>query len=168
VSSVGGVTGTASGAPLGPSVPGPTSVDGVLALVRAGGGRATASRRVLLEILFESSDHRSAEDLAAAVQARSPEVHLSTIYRNLDELERLGVIVHTHLGHGPATYQLAGAAHSHLICERCGRRFEAPEELFAGLAHEASARYGFTIDPRHFAILGRCADCQVQAAGDGG
>lgn len=127
--------------------------------MRASGGRATASRRVLLEVIFESTDHRSVEDLAAAVQARSPEVHLSTIYRNLEELERLGVIVHTHLGHGPATYQLANSAHSHLICERCGRRFEAPPELFSGLAEEASARFGFTIDPRHFAILGRCADC---------
>jgi Fur family transcriptional regulator, ferric uptake regulator len=139
----------------------------VLALVRASGGRATASRRVLLEVLFESSDHRSVEDLAAAVQARAPDVHLSTVYRNLEELERLGVIVHTHLGHGPATYQLATDAHSHLICERCGRRIEAPEELFADLAREAADRYGLTIDPRHFAILGRCADCPPNVTGEG-
>lgn len=165
MSSVGSVTAPAHGAPTSPVAP--ASVDDVLALVRAGGGRATATRRVLLEVLFESSDHRSAEDLAAAVQSRVPDVHLSTIYRNLEELERLGVIVHTHLGHGPATYQLAGAAHSHLVCERCGRRFEAPEELFAGLAHEASALYGFTIDPRHFAILGRCAECAAQAPEEG-
>lgn len=137
----------------------PTSVDEVLALVRAAGGRATASRRLLLEALFESHDHRSAEDLAAAVQARAPDVHLSTIYRNLEELERLGVIAHTHLGHGAATYQLAASAHAHLICEQCGRRFEAPEELFRGLAREAKSRYGFRVDPRHFAILGRCAEC---------
>jgi Fe2+ or Zn2+ uptake regulation protein len=142
---------------MGPRAP--SSVDEVLALLRAGGGRATASRRVLLEVLFESGDHRSVEDLTAAVQARAPDVHLSTIYRNLEELERLGVLVHTHLGHGPATYQLASSAHSHLVCERCGRRFEAPEELFAGLAAEASRRYGFTIDPHHFSVLGRCASC---------
>lgn len=137
----------------------PQSVDEVLALLRARGGRATASRRVLLEVLFESDDHRSAEDLEAAVQSRAPDVHLSTIYRNLDELEELGVIAHTHLGHGPATYQLAVSAHAHLLCERCGRRYEAPAELFAGLARSARQRYGFTIDPRHFAILGRCAEC---------
>lgn len=137
------------------------SVEEVLALLRADGGRATASRRMLLEVLFERDphEHRSAEDLAAAVQERAPDVHLSTIYRNLDELERLGVIVHTHLGHGPATYQLATGAHAHLICERCGRRIEAPDDLFAGLAAQAAARYGFTVDPRHFAILGRCAEC---------
>lgn len=162
------MTGPANGAASASVAPAPTTVEEVLALVRAGGGRATASRRVLLEVLFESSDHRSVEDLAAAVQSRAPDVHLSTIYRNLEELERLGVIVHTHLGHGPATYQLTSRAHSHLICERCGRRFEAPPELFAGLAREAALRYGFTIDPRHFAILGHCADCPADVTGDHG
>ncbi|MGH9088474.1 MAG: Fur family transcriptional regulator [Acidimicrobiales bacterium] len=142
----------------------PASVDEVLELVRASGGRATASRRVLLEVLFDAPDHCSAEDLATAVQVRAPDVHLSTIYRNLDELERLGVIVHSHLGHGPATYQLATAAHAHLICEACGTTIEASEELFRGLARAARDRHGFVIDPRHFAILGRCTDC---AAGVG-
>lgn len=137
----------------------PTSVEGVLALVRSRGGRATSSRRVLLEVLFEAADHLSVEDLAAAVQARVPDVHLSTLYRNLEELERLGVVAHTHLGHGPATYQLATGAHAHLVCQGCGRRIEAPAALFDGLATQVLERYGFVIDPLHFAMLGRCADC---------
>lgn len=170
MSSVGAMTSPTSGVHAASNAPAVTSVDEVLALVRARGGRATASRRILLEVLFESSDHRSVEDLASDVQARAPEVHLSTIYRNLEELERLGVITHTHLGHGPATYQLAASAHSHLVCECCGQRVEAPDELFAELARAAAERYGFSIDPRHFAILGRCADCvqEREAAGSGG
>jgi Fur family transcriptional regulator, ferric uptake regulator len=134
-------------------------VEEVLARLRARGGRVTTGRRQLLEALFDSPGHSTAEDLAAAVQARSPDIHLSTIYRNLDELERLGVIVHTHLGHGPATYHLASAGHGHLVCERCGATLEAPEEIFKGLSREAKTRFGFTIDPRHFAVLGRCRDC---------
>ena len=134
-------------------------VDAVLALVRAQGGRVTTARRQLLEALFGAADHRTAEELAAEVQARAPDIHLSTIYRNLDELERLGVIVHTHLGHGPATYHLASSAHGHLVCERCGATVEAPEELFRGLSRGARTRFGFRIDPRHFAVLGRCRDC---------
>jgi len=136
-----------------------STVDNVLSLVRARGGRATTSRRILLEVLFEAEGHLSAEDLAAAVQARAPDVHISTIYRNVEDLQRLGVIVHTHLGHGPATYQLASLAHAHLICEECGATIEAPDDLFRGLARTARTKLGFSIDPRHFAILGRCASC---------
>lgn len=136
-----------------------TSVEGALALVREHGGRITSARRFLLRVLFESEGHHTAEELAAEVQELAPDIHLSTIYRNLDELEKLGVIVHAHLGHGPATYHLASSAHGHLVCEGCGKMIEASDELFVSLAQEAEARFGFIIDPHHFAILGRCNDC---------
>ena len=135
------------------------TVDEVLSLLRSRGGRITAARRQLLEALFASTAHRTAEDLASEVQSLAPEIHLSTVYRNLDELERLGVIVHTHLGHGPAIYHLAGSAHGHLVCEQCGKAVEAPDRLFSGLSSEALARFGFRIAPRHVAVLGRCRDC---------
>jgi Fur family transcriptional regulator, ferric uptake regulator len=136
-----------------------SSVDGVIAFLRSRGSRVTSSRRILLEVLFAAEGHMSAEELADAVQARAPDVHLSTIYRNLEELEQLGVIAHSHLGHGPSSYLLASHAHAHFICADCGTMIEAPEEMFRGLARSARERLGFSIDPKHFAILGRCADC---------
>jgi Fe2+ or Zn2+ uptake regulation protein len=136
-----------------------SSVDSVLSLLRAKGGRATPSRRILLEVLFDAKVQLSVDELAAAVQARAPDVNISTIYRNVEDLERLGVIVHSHLGHGPATYQLASLAHAHFVCGECGAVIDAPDELFRGLARSTKAKLGFSIDPHHFAILGRCARC---------
>jgi len=148
--------------------PGPSgrvpSVDDVLAMVRARGGRATASRRTILEALFEAEGHLTAEELAEEVQSRAPDVHISTVYRNLEEMQRLGILVHSHLGHGPATYQLASTAHAYFLCEVCETKIEAPDDVFKGLAKTVSARLGFAIDPVHFAILGRCAACQASAA----
>ncbi len=119
----------------------------------------TPSRRILLRALFTFKGHRTAEELAAEVQSEAPDVHLSTIYRNLDELERLGVVVHSHFGHGPATYHLATAVHGHFVCEECGRLIEVPDQFFATLGQQALKQFGFTIDPHHFAMLGRCTDC---------
>jgi len=138
---------------------GPTSVEDVLALVRERGGRVTTPRRLLLEALFATRSHPTAEDLAAVVQQKAPDVSVSTIYRNLDELEKLGVVVHAHLGHGPATFHLAATAHGHLVCQSCGVMFEAPDNFFAGLSRKARSEFGFEIDPHHFAVLGRCAAC---------
>jgi len=120
----------------------------------------TSSRRLLLEMLFDLSGHASAEDLATAVQSKAPDVNISTIYRNLEELERLGVVVHAHLGHGPATYHLASESHCHLVCEECGTIVDVPENLFQSLNRSATKRFGFVIDPQHFAVLGRCEACQ--------
>lgn len=147
--------------PLGSPEPGTVSgVDEVLDLVRAKGGRATSSRRALLEVLFGEDRHCTAEELAAAVQARVPEVHLSTIYRNLEELQRLGVVVHSHLGHGPASYQVAALAHAHFVCDGCGAMVEVPRALWERLARTAHAELGFDVDPLHFAIPGRCTSCR--------
>jgi Fur family transcriptional regulator, ferric uptake regulator len=107
-----------------------------------------------------SRQHCTAEDLAAAVQARAPDIHLTTIYRNLDELERLKIVDRTRLGHGPATYHLASAAHGHLVCEVCGSMTEVPDDMFQDLAREALDRHGFHIQPRRFAVLGQCANCR--------
>lgn len=141
------------------------TVDDVVQLMRARGGRATSSRRILLEILFEQKGHLSAEDLALEVQSRAPDIHISTVYRNLDELQRLGVVLHSHLGHGPATYQLATKSHAHFVCEDCGALVEAPVQLFSGLSRTVRSKLGFSIDPRHFAIMGKCSHCG-SAAGD--
>jgi len=139
-----------------------TTLEDALELVRRSGGRVTASRRLLLRALFATPGHRTAEELAAEVQAEDPEIHLSTVYRNLEELERLGVIVHSHFGHGPATYHLAGWLHGHLVCEECGTLLEVPATVFDGLVTEARERFGFTIDPHHVALLGRCAGCAAR------
>lgn len=137
-------------------------VEQVLAMIRGTGGRITTSRRLLVEALFGSATHQTAEELAVVVQNGAPDVHLSTVYRNLDELERLGIVVHAHLGHGPATYHLAARTHGHLVCEVCQATVEAPDEMFAELSAAARSRFGFAIDPHHFAVLGRCRACQAQ------
>lgn len=141
------------------------TVEDVLAIFKARGGRVTNSRRLLLHALFDAPRDRTAEELATEIQADAPDINLSTIYRNLDELEQLGVIVHAHLAHGPATYHLAALAHGHLVCEECGAAIEAPRELFSRLSQMAKSRYGFEVHPYHFAVPGRCQQC-CQQPGD--
>lgn len=90
-------------------------------------------------------------------------MHLSTIYHNLEKLERLGVIASTRLGSGPATCHLASATHGHLVCEQCGTMIEVPDDIFADLVRVARGEYGFAINAHRFAVTGRCANCQQQS-----
>jgi Fur family ferric uptake transcriptional regulator len=131
----------------------------ILALLRAKGGRVTTCRRAILETFLGIGGHVTAEVLTTAVQAGQPDVHESTVYRFLDELERLGVVDHVHLGHGPAVYHLATDTHHHLVCDTCGAVVEVPEELFADLRTRLKTEFGFTLQPRHFAVTGRCQAC---------
>lgn len=140
------------------------SLEAILEVLRQKGQRVTTPRRLLISSLIQAGGHRSAEELAAEIQAQAPDVHISTIYRNLEELQRLGIIEHVHLGHGAATYHLADLAHGHLVCSNCGAILEVRDDVFRSLAHDVDERFGFEIDPHHFAMVGLCADCRKAAA----
>ena len=134
-------------------------LDEVLALLRANGGRVTSPRRAILQVLIDHEGHPTAEQLTADVQARQPDVHESTVYRFLDELKRLGVVDHVHLGHGPAVYHFVDDAHHHLVCEGCGDVIEVPDRTFAPLRRRLRTDFAFELEQRHFAVTGRCHEC---------
>jgi len=132
--------------------------DEILAGIRASGERVTVARRAVVTALIDADGHATAEDLLARLQGEHPEVHVATVYRNLEALERLGVVEHTHLGHSAAVYHLADALHQHLVCEQCGRVVEVPSTLLQPIEKRVRSTYGFVLS-RHFAVVGRCADC---------
>lgn len=134
-------------------------IERILAVIRHDGGRVTGPRRAVVEALLGGDGHRSAEDIGVEVQRRHPDVALSTVYRTLDALERLSVIEHSHLGHGPAVYHLTEDAHVHLVCRSCGSVTDVPDETVAGLAADLHDRHGFELASRHFALFGICRGC---------
>ena len=98
--------------------------------LRARGYRVTPQRQLVLEAVTKL-EHATPEEICASVQQTARGVNISTIYRSLELLEQLGLVTHTHLGHGAPRYHLAAEAeHVHLVCAgvrpdhpgRAGRR----------------------------------------------
>jgi len=97
-------------------------VDGIAAAIREGGGRLSAARRVVLEALFAAEGPVSAEHIADGLGGRMVRSDVSSVYRNLEHLEELGVVCHVHLGHGPGLYALeSDTPRAYLVCEQCDR-----------------------------------------------
>ena len=137
-------------------------VESILDDLRSKHERVTPARRAVIEQLDRAAGHLTAEDLVQAVQRTEPSVHLATIYRTLDVLERAGVVEHTHLGHGRAVYHLADNRHAHLVCETCGCVVEVSSKLLATVERRAREEHGFELRPHHFALVGRCQECQTR------
>lgn len=135
----------------------------ILDLLRADGGRVTSARRAVVASLMASEGHVSAEAIAVEVQSAMPDVSVSTVYRTLEVLERLGQVEHVHLGHGPSLYHLADRRHVHLLCRRCDRVIELPPDYLAGVSDRLKEDHGFALEPGHFALLGTCAECSAGA-----
>lgn len=128
--------------------------------LRARGYRVTPQRQLVLEAVTRLG-HATPEDICGQVQATARGVNISTVYRTLELLEELGMVTHTHLGHGAPTYHLASKAdHVHLVCRGCDKITEISPELVAGMVAKLDSELGFETDVHHLTVFGRCADCR--------
>jgi Fur family transcriptional regulator, ferric uptake regulator len=134
-------------------------VEVLVAALRANGGRMTAGRRAIAEVLVATHGHLTAEELLAAVADRHPDLHLSTVYRTLETLEEVGLVCHVHFGHGAAQWHLTSDDRHHLVCESCGAVTHVPASLLEPVRDELRRTYGFEASLRHFATPGRCPVC---------
>lgn len=125
------------------------------------GMRMTPQRQLVLDAVREL-EHATPDQICQRVQITAPTVNITTIYRTLDLLDKLGLVRHTHLGHGAPTYSADDHEHVHLVCHRCGRMDEIPCELLEGLAGTLGDAHGFELDASHLALSGTCRDCLKQ------
>ncbi len=130
--------------------------------LRARGYRVTPQRQLVLEAI--SRHHATPEEICAQVQRTARGVNISTIYRTLELLEQIGMVTHTHLGHGAPTYHLASQAdHVHLVCRDCGRVTAISPEAIRGLVTALEEQHAFETDVGHLTVFGRGKDCRDRA-----
>jgi len=123
--------------------------------LRDRGLRLSAARRLVLEALFDADGPVSAAHLADTVA-----IDESSVYRNLEVLERHGIVRHLHLGHGPGLYVLLGGDEvEYLYCERCAKVTSVGSDRLAPVRQSIREAFGYETRFTHFAIVGRCADC---------
>src|SRR6266446_5961389 len=127
--------------------------------LRSRGYRVTPQRQLVLEAI-NKLEHATPEDICAEVRETARGVNISTVYRTLELLEDLGLVTHTHLGHGPPTYHAAtDDEHVHLVCRVCGKVTETAPEVVADVVAALRDTEGFHADVGHLAIFGTCRDC---------
>ncbi len=124
------------------------------------GYRLTPQRIMIFSAIENSDHHISAEEIYAQIVVKYPNVNISTVYRTLELLERLGLVTKTDLGEGRVRYHPAEKGHHHhLVCRECGAIVDLDESLLAPLKGALLREYEFIADLKHLAILGRCVNC---------
>ena len=149
------------GAPITtPHSPLPVSIDAAVATVRDGGFRLSSARRLVLEALFAADAPVTAEQIARGLDGRVPRSDLGSVYRNLEILERLGVVRHLRSAHGPALYAVAREdEEGFLACERCGEVRAGNPHAVAVIRGAVRKAFGYDASFLHFPIVGVCPSC---------
>ncbi|MFQ5610616.1 MAG: Fur family transcriptional regulator [Anaerolineae bacterium] len=133
------------------------------ALMRQRGFRVTPQRQLILDAICEGRGHTTPEEIFERARARSSAVNRATVYRTLDFLCNLGLVVGADIGTGTMVYEIAGEQpHHHLVCQGCGRVEDIEHELVQPLFDKIEGERQFTITTNHLALFGLCSRCRPQ------
>ena len=135
----------------------------------------TKPREAILAVMEKTVDHLSAEDIYLAVHKFYPNIGLTTIYRNLELLVKMGLVVRLEFGQGKAKYELAEQYstkkhHHHLVCKKCLKVFEYSDpaadetQFLKSIQKGLSKKYRFQITEHVLEFHGICSQCQKQLA----
>ena len=134
---------------------------GIVDALKKQGYRLTPQRLMVVSAIENSEDHISADEVYSQIVARYPNVNISTVYRTLELLKRLGMVTETDLGGGRVRYHPANKGHHHhLVCQECGAMIDLDESLLEPLKEALLLEHNFIADLRHLAIHGRCVVCR--------
>jgi Fur family ferric uptake transcriptional regulator len=131
------------------------------AQLRSKGYRLTPQRGLVLEAV-QTLEHATPDEILSHVRERAVGVNISTVYRTLELLEDLGLVTHSHLGHGAPTYHSSTVPeHVHLVCRECRAVTEVPPAAVDSLVLRLQADLGFRTDVNHLTVFGTCASCDA-------
>lgn len=133
--------------------------------LRRGGHRLTPQRQFVLRVLEDAGHHLSAEDICQRVQTIYPGMSLSTVYRTLELLSRLGLVLEARLGGDRSVYELAGEAgeHTHVICRACGAVGHPRDPDLHALRECLAAETGYDDIALNVLATGLCPSCATRA-----
>ncbi len=105
--------------------------------------------------------HAPAGDIFTRAKALKATLGYSTVYRALDRLCRMGLVLELHLpGMNAALYEQARAGHAHFVCRSCGRiedvDCEVPSEAISAFV---AGRDG-EVEEIILTVHGRCRACR--------
>jgi Fur family transcriptional regulator, ferric uptake regulator len=124
--------------------------------------RLTRTRRALLELFVRESTPLSVPKILCELAKRSVAVNKTTVYRELETLERIGIVQGAIFQNRKQYYELAARGqHHHFICTICSKITDVE---INGSAVLASAEHigrtaGFHVASYAVAFYGQCAAC---------
>ena len=125
------------------------------------GRRVTHQRALITEIIRQGRGHLDADEIYRRAREKEPRLSLSTVYRTLQMLKKLGLVEELHFDDNHHHYEVKPSVeHHHLVCLGCGRVIEFHYSLSRYLRKKVPEAKDFDITETEVRMTGYCAECR--------
>ena len=132
-------------------------------LMKAQGIKITPQRLAIAEVLVNSTDHPSVQQIHERVKDHFPSLTLNTIYSTINVLVKRGLIQELPFEHF-VRYESNLHPHLNLVCTTCGeiKDSDMGESLVQNLLSDVEAIESFNIGWQRMDFYGQCTKCVEQ------
>jgi Fur family transcriptional regulator, ferric uptake regulator len=123
--------------------------------------RLTSQRQAIIDTVFNTEEHFTAEQLLEWSRERDRSVSRATVYRTLPLLTESGLVREMDFGKDYKFYDPNYADHpnhNHIICQDCEKIVEFESDKISKIEDEISHRLGFEVKSQRLQITARCAE----------
>ncbi|BDF59219.1 transcriptional repressor [Christensenellaceae bacterium] len=126
--------------------------------------RNTFQKSIILEQV-QRLHHPTADEVYGAVARIHPAISKATVYRNLGNMERRGLIARVKVPDGADRFDKTLEKHYHIKCRECGKIYDVDMPYLEGLEEQVTDKHGFDIDAHEIVFVGVCPDCKIKKRG---
>lgn len=129
--------------------------DTIIQRCEAKGLRMTDQRRVIAQVLEDSTDHPDVEELYGRASAVDARISIATVYRTVKLFEEAGILDKLEFGDGRARYEDADRDHhDHLIDMHSGEVIEFVDAEIEALQERIAAKLGYQLKGHKLELYG--------------
>jgi Fur family transcriptional regulator, ferric uptake regulator len=142
----------------------PYAVAALRAELNDKGLRMTTQREAILTVFhtLPKGEHLSADDIHEKLKDQYSGISISTVYRTVKMMAKMGVLRELELAEGHKHYELnlRETHHHHLICVRCTRTIEFKSSSVLKVGTAAAEKEAFSILDCQLVVHAICPACQ--------
>lgn len=134
------------------------------AALTAAGHRRGGARRAVLELLAAQECALTALEVEDALRMAQRRVSRASVYRILDDLQRLRLVQRVDTGQAMVRYERVcehEQHHHHLVCDECGLVMPFSDPGLERAIDSLSRRVPLAVSEHEIVLHGSCRDCAV-------
>lgn len=135
----------------------------VISRLKSNKCRITPQRKIILEVLFSHQNIlMTIDEICDLCQKTNQEINTTTVYRNIELLDSLGLVYSMNVHRHTLAYKLIchDHHHHHLICTTCGKMTSIDYCPINAELLSLVKNQGYILEDHSLKLFGRCATCQ--------
>jgi len=132
--------------------------------LKGSGLKITDQREAVLELFLKENSSKTPDAVHKQLKKKLPHIGLPTVYRVLEELKNIGLMVRIPSEDRRLYYGLChlpgGKHHHHFVCRKCKKVQEVAHCNLKAVSNFIQKKLGAIVESHSMQLEGLCSDCK--------